>query len=168
MVRRFRGEYVQKLDGKGRMSVPAEFRRVLESGDPDWTEGLAPRLIVVYGDHLKNSLHIYTMTEFAEIEAQILALPRGSENRRHLSRLILGQSLMTEVDKDGRVVVPIRQRQKAGLDEGEVYFIGSGDHFEIWKAETFAATEGDATAAWLDGRAEGFDPLILLDGGTGG
>lgn len=167
-VRRFRGEYVQKLDGKGRMSVPAEFRRALEQGDPDWTDGLNPRLVVLYGDHLKDSLHVYTLSEFAKIEAGILALPRGSENRRQLSRLILGQSLSTEVDKDGRVIIPIRQRNKIGLEEGEVYFSGAGDHFEIWRAETFSETEGKSTSAWLSGKPDNFDPLILLDPDSGG
>ena len=36
-ARRFRGESVHKVDAKGRVSIPAAFRRVLEDGDPDWT-----------------------------------------------------------------------------------------------------------------------------------
>ena len=35
MKRRFRGESVNKVDAKGRVSVPAAFRRALEEGDPD-------------------------------------------------------------------------------------------------------------------------------------
>ena len=46
MARRFRGEIVQKVDGKGRVSIPAAFRRVLEQGDPEWTEGLRPELVL--------------------------------------------------------------------------------------------------------------------------
>ncbi|MDG1769388.1 MAG: MraZ N-terminal domain containing protein, partial [Yoonia sp.] len=56
MVLSFTGEHIQKVDGKGRMSIPADFRRVLESQDPDWTDGLNPRMYLLYGDHLKKEL----------------------------------------------------------------------------------------------------------------
>ena len=49
MTRRFRGESIHKVDGKGRGSIPAAFRRVLEEFDPEWTLGLNPNLIIVYG-----------------------------------------------------------------------------------------------------------------------
>ena len=56
MVLSFTGEHTQKVDGKGRMSIPADFRRVLESQDPDWTDGLTPRMYLLYGEHLKKEL----------------------------------------------------------------------------------------------------------------
>ena len=50
MSRRFRGESIHKVDGKGRVSIPAAFRRVLEENDPDYALGLNPNLIIVYGN----------------------------------------------------------------------------------------------------------------------
>lgn len=47
----FRGESVHKVDSKGRVSIPANFRRVLEDNDPRWTAGGNPELVIVYGDH---------------------------------------------------------------------------------------------------------------------
>ena len=47
MVLSFTGEHTQKVDGKGRMSIPADFRRVLEAGDPEWTTGLSPRMYLL-------------------------------------------------------------------------------------------------------------------------
>lgn len=163
MVLSFTGEHTQKVDGKGRMSIPADFRRLLEAGDPEWAPGLNPRLYLLYGDHLKETLHVYTMDGFAEIAAQITAMPRGNKSRTLMSRLILGQSIKLEVDKDGRTVMPIRQRQKLGLTEGEVYFSGVGDHFEIWKAETYADTVGRTTSAFLDEQPDDFELLSLLE-----
>lgn len=164
MVLSFTGEHTQKVDGKGRMSIPADFRRVLEAGDPEWTPGLSPRMYLLYGDHLKSQLHGYTVDEFNAVVAQINALPRGSANKRKLSRLIVGQSIKLDVDKDGRTVMPIKQRQKLGLTDGELTFSGLGDHFEIWKAETFSKEVADDLSDWLDEQEDGYDPLILLDG----
>ena len=48
-MRRFRGEAENKVDAKGRISIPAPFRRILEEGDPDWSSGLNPNLVIVYG-----------------------------------------------------------------------------------------------------------------------
>ena len=56
VVRRFRGEFHQKVDGKGRVSIPADFRRVLESGDPSWSDGKAPEFVIVYVDHRRSFL----------------------------------------------------------------------------------------------------------------
>ncbi|SFS14537.1 division/cell wall cluster transcriptional repressor MraZ [Yoonia litorea] len=162
MVLSFTGEHTQKVDSKGRMSIPADFRRVLEAGDPEWTQGLNPRLYLLYGDHLKETLHVYTMDGFAEIADQINAMPKGDPGKMRLSRLILGQSIRLEVDKDGRTVMPIRQRQKLGLTDGELYFSGVGDHFEIWKAETYEETVGQSMADWLAEQPDDFDPLSLL------
>ena len=47
MSRRFRGESIHKVDGKGRVSIPAAFRRVLEEHDPDYALGLNPNLIII-------------------------------------------------------------------------------------------------------------------------
>jgi MraZ protein len=46
----FYGEFTQKIDGKGRVSIPVDFRRALEQGDPDWAPGGRPRVRIVYGD----------------------------------------------------------------------------------------------------------------------
>ena len=46
MTRRFRGESLHKVDIKGRVSVPAAFRRVLEEGDPDFTGGSFPNFVI--------------------------------------------------------------------------------------------------------------------------
>jgi MraZ protein len=163
----FRGEFSQKVDGKGRMSIPADFRRVLEAGDPNHPDNPNPRMVVLYGPHLKNCLHAYTIEAMAEIEADIKALPRGSEARKQASRMILGKSWETEVDRDGRIVLPKERREQIDLD-GDCVMVAMGDYFEIWNKATYEAQEASETAAFLDDKPEGFDPLSLLDSGRGG
>ena len=145
MVRRFRGEGVQKVDGKGRVSIPANFRRVLESGDPSWTDGKAPEFVVVYGDHRRDFLECFTIDAANDVDAKIDRLPRGSARRRAMEQLFNGQSLPLTVDETGRIVLPARLRQKIGID-AEAYFMAAGDTFQIWKPKTFEAKGGEVEA----------------------
>ncbi|MXQ06536.1 division/cell wall cluster transcriptional repressor MraZ [Alphaproteobacteria bacterium GH1-50] len=131
----FRGEGVQKVDAKGRVSIPAHFRRVLEAGDPSWTEGKAPEFVIVYGDERRDFLECFTIDAANEVDAAIAALPRGSTKRRAMEKVFHGQSMPLTVDETGRIVLPAKLRQKIGID-GEAYFIAMGDTFQIWKPET--------------------------------
>lgn len=158
----FTGEYPQRIDGKGRVSIPAPVRRVLDAGDPDRPDGTTPRFQLAYGAHLKGHLRIYTIKAFDQIKARIEARQDGSQEMRNLAYVYLTQSAEIETDKDGRIVLPQRQREKLGLEEGEVMFMGFGGYCEIWKAETFAATTAKSVEDWLSGSGENFDPISLL------
>ncbi len=166
MARSFRGESQHKVDTKGRVSIPALFRRVLEAGDPDWTEGLRPQLVIVYGDHRRKYLECYTIEAIDEVDFKIGKLPRGSNRRRMLERLMHGQSYPTEVDGDGRLVLPQRLREKIGLED-EAFFIASGDTFQIWKPETYQTEELAKTEEVLNAMPDDFDPLTWLDEAEG-
>lgn len=162
MSRRFRGEGQHKVDTKGRVSIPASFRRVLEANDPNWQNGGAPELVIVYGDSRRNYLECYTMGAIEEVDNKIDALPRGSMERKMLQRLFHGQSFPTSVDETGRLVLPAKLRNKIDLD-AEAFFIAAGDTFQIWKPETYETEEKAREEEWLDDLPEDFDPLIFLD-----
>lgn len=164
--RRFRGESHHKVDAKGRVSIPASFRRVVEAADPNWNSGDQPELVIVYGDHRRNYLECYTMEAIDEVDAKIDRLPRGSMERKMLQRLFHGQSFPTSVDETGRLVLPAKLRQKIGLDK-EAFFIAAGDTFQIWNPETYEQEEAAKTEAWLDELPEDFDPLVFLDAKQG-
>ncbi|MEM6308438.1 MAG: division/cell wall cluster transcriptional repressor MraZ [Pseudomonadota bacterium] len=167
MARRFRGESHHKVDSKGRVSIPASFRRVLEASDPSWRhDDDNPELVIVYGDHRRNYLECYTIEAINEVDAKIDALPRGSMERKMLQRLFHGQSMPTTVDETGRLVLPAKLRQKIALDK-EAFFIAAGDTFQIWKPETYEAEEVSRTEAWLDELGDDIDPLSFLDGPGG-
>lgn len=162
MSRRFRGESQHKVDAKGRVSIPASFRRVLEAGDPNWKSGENPELVIVYGDHRRDYLECYTIEAIEEVDAKIDRMPRGSVQRKALQRLIHGQSFPTTVDETGRLVLPAKLRGKIGLDN-EAYFMAMGDTFQIWKPETFE----DDMGTWADELPDDADPLTYLDGDQG-
>lgn len=162
MASSFLGEFNQKVDGKGRMSIPADFRVVLGEGDPNCPENPLPRMVILHGEHLKDCLHAYTIEAMAEIEAGIKKLPRGSAQRKRASRLILAKAWRTEIDKDGRIIMPQELRQKISL-KGEATMVAMGDYFEIWNTETYRAEDGAEIEAWLSEQDEDFDPLSLID-----
>ena len=166
MARTFRGESVHKVDGKGRVSIPAAFRRVLEENDPDWKEGLNPNIVIVYGDKRRNYLEGFHMVAIEEVDEKISRLPRGSKSRRLLEKLFNGQSLATQVDETGRLVLPQKLREKIGIT-AEAFFIATGDTFQIWEPEAYAAHEAEMET-WYDDYDEDFDPLVLLDQPDGG
>ncbi|MFN0114628.1 MAG: division/cell wall cluster transcriptional repressor MraZ [Paracoccaceae bacterium] len=161
MARRFRGSETFRVDGKGRVSIPAAFRRVIEASDPDWRDGLKPNIVIVYGDHRQDWLEVYTVTAIDEIDLQIEDMQRGSEERRMLEDLMHGKSLETQIDEDGRLVLPQKLREKIGLKD-EAFFIAQGDYFKIWKPATYEAHERRRAAKVADKYPEDFDPRSLL------
>ena len=165
MARRFRGESLNKVDSKGRVSIPALFRRVIEACDPNWRDGVPPELVIVYGDRRKKYLECYTMEAIEEVDSKIDKLPRGSKERKALERLFHGLSFPTSVDETGRLVLPAKLRDRVSIEK-EAYFIAAGDTFQIWNPETYEADQALAED-WLEGLPDDFDPLSFLDQASG-
>ena len=163
MARKFRGESVHKVDAKGRVSIPAPFRRVLEANDPDWTEGLNPNLVLVYGGKKRKFLEAFSMTAMDDVDARIERMKRGTEERRALESLFTAQATPMQVDETGRLVLSPKLREKFGIRD-EAVFAASGDTFQIWAPAAYEAHQ-DKLEAWIDEFDEDFDPLTLLDAG---
>ncbi len=162
MALKFTGEHTQKVDGKGRMSVPADFRRVLEAADPDWAPGLPMKCQIVYGDHLEGRLQVYSVAEYDKVMERIEAMPDSDPNKDHITHLVITQSEPLTVDKDGRAVLPLKRREKLGLTEGALSFRGRLSHFEIWKAEDYDAEVSAPVQDFLSDKPKNFNPLSLV------
>ncbi len=160
LARRFRGSEEVKVDAKGRVSIPARFRRVFESSDPDFASRNRAQLVVVYGFADWTHLRLYTMDAIDEIDAGISRMPRGSAERSYLETLMNGLSDEAEIDADGRLVLPQRLREKIGLED-RVFFMAQGDYLKVSTPETH---EADLAAIQADMPAlePGADPLSLL------
>ncbi|MCL1628884.1 MULTISPECIES: division/cell wall cluster transcriptional repressor MraZ [Roseinatronobacter] len=163
MARKFRGSFHQKVDGKGRVSIPASFRRVVESGDPDWTDGLRPNLVIVYGLDSQKRLDCYTLNAIEDIEDRIDLMQPGSPERETLELTFHGHAADVQIDEDGRIVLPQRLRDKLELEPNEAaFFIAKGDHFQIWKEDTFKVVKSSRTDVFLADQAPDFDARIHL------
>lgn len=123
----FRGTSPAKIDDKGRLKVPTEFRRLLE-------ERYGPDVFVtsVVGD----SALLYPMEVWEEIESRLAKVPTNDRiKRRYLERVnYFGQQL--RLDAQGRTVLPQILRESADI-VGEVVVSGRLDYLEIWNRERF-------------------------------
>ncbi len=137
----FRGVNALNLDSKGRLAIPTRYR--------DELVRLANGRMVITVDR-DHCLLLYTLPEWEEIERKLVKLPSFNAQARRLQRLLIGHATETELDGNGRILVPPPLRDFAGLDKA-VVMIGQGNKFEIWdetkwnerRTEWLSAAEGE-------------------------
>lgn len=156
----FIGEHDNKIDAKGRLSIPADFRRELEEGDPKWEPGQNASMVMVYGNHRRNYIEVFRITDLQRVFAEIRTMPRGSKKRRDLERLYFQQAAPATVDETGRIVLGARLREKLGLD-GRALVVGNGETFMIWNPDTYE-TDGLAGLADEPDYDPDLDPSVYL------
>lgn len=157
----FDGENIHKMDGKGRVSIPASYRAVLAEGDPKYDHE-AMRFVLIYSDRGNKCLEGFTIKGKAEITALIAKLPRFSKKRAYLRRWLNAQSVTIPVEASGRFVLPEKLRDKFGIEAGEIMFAGMGDSFQIWSPEDYAADTA-AMANEFGAYDDPNNPFAMLD-----
>ena len=120
-----RGEYTHVIDAKGRLFIPAKFR-----------DELGYSFVITKG--LSRCLSIYPMQEWERFEAKINALP--TRQARSLQLFFIASSQDCELDGQGRVLIPQKLREYAGLDKNTVV-AGMTDHIEVWDESEWNAME---------------------------
>jgi MraZ protein len=115
----FKGTYQHRIDPKGRLPIPAAFRRAL---------GDAPSVVATV---LDQCLAVYPTSEWERLEAQLVALPAFSKSVKALTRLLTSRAADCEIDVQGRILLPLPLRQAAGL-ERDATVIGVLNRFEVW------------------------------------
>jgi MraZ protein len=136
-MNRFFSNYVNRLDAKGRVSVPAPFRAVLAK---DGFDGLYvhPALDSPALDAGGNAL-------LSEIDAVLQTLAPYSEERDRLSTALFGTSEILKLDPEGRVVLTESVKAHAGIADA-VAFVGLGHKFQLWEPARFQEHLAEARA----------------------
>ena len=138
-----RGNSPAKIDDRGRLKIPNGFRAFIED-----EHGRELFVTSLDGD----SVRIYPMPVWAELERRLAQIPSTHPYRlKFLDRVnFFGQ--VSEIDSQGRVVIPSRLRESATM-VGEVDVFGQMNHLEVWNHERFVAklqrdpfTDDDARA----------------------
>ncbi len=125
-----RGSYPAKIDDKGRLKIPNAFRALVEERHA--ASGLYVTSLT--GD----SVRIYPMPIWLGVEERLARMPSTHPARlKFLDRVnYFGQ--LSEFDSQGRVLVPPRLREAAGMS-GDVDVLGQVDYLEVWNHERFLA-----------------------------
>ncbi len=130
------GEYNHTLDTKGRMAMPAKFRDKLTAG-----------AIITRG--IDSCLFVFANAEWEELAKKLIALPLAQSNSRAFVRLMLAGATDVSLDTQGRILIPPRLRDFAGLVK-DVVVIGAIDRIEIWDTQRWQAISGDADQILLN------------------
>lgn len=126
----FLSKYQNKIDKKGRVSVPSSFRAAL-SGD-------SFNGIIVYPSFKNNCIEACSMARLQEIYNLIQTLDPYSEERDAFETIVMGESVQLQFDSEGRVIIPTHLTNQVGISE-QAFFIGKGLVFEIWDPANFEA-----------------------------
>lgn len=124
----FLSTYTNKVDKKGRVSVPALFRSALAS---QHFQG-----VVAYPSFVYDCIEACGMDRIERLSESIDNLDPFSQERDAFATAILGGSVQLAFDGEGRIMLPELLVETAKLTETAV-FVGKGQTFEIWSPKQF-------------------------------
>ena len=124
------GRHTNKIDSKGRVSVPKPFR-------------------VAFAEQDFNGVYAYPLFKFPAIEVcdesfmarisdSLDALDMFSDEQDDLATVIMNNTEALAFDPEGRIVLPKRFMEHAGINTDAV-FVGRGQRFQIWACDAFDA-----------------------------
>jgi MraZ protein len=154
-VDRFVSQFTNRLDAKGRVSIPASFRAVLAR---DGFEGL-----LVYPSLDAPTVECGGNALMREID-QLLALHAPYSDERDLfAAALYGECEVLKIDSEGRVILSEKIKTAARITS-DVSFVGKGDKFQIWEPSGFQAHLEEARNRVRDLRKQ-LNSLYAVPGG---
>jgi MraZ protein len=139
----FFGRYEHTIDEKGRLTIPARYRELLENG-----------AYVTRG--FDNNLIVHPAASFEAMFSKVNQLSLTDPLARDLKRFIFSNTERCEIDRAGRILLPQFLRDVARLD-GNALLIGSGSYFEIWSPANWATQDERMQESDLSQRFAAFD-----------
>lgn len=130
----FMSEYQHNIDSKGRLFIPARFR-----------EGLGDSFIITKG--LDGCLFVYTREEWDALEQKMKSLPFTKGDARAFVRFFFSGAAICEVDKQGRILIPVNLREYARLEK-DVVIIGVSTRVEIWSKDQWEQYSARAASSY--------------------
>jgi MraZ protein len=120
----FLGRYEHTIDEKGRLTIPARYRELLENG-AYVTQGFDGNLIVL------------PAPSFEQMYQHVNGMSMTDPVARQLKRFMFSNAERCDFDRAGRMLLPQFLRESAELN-GNAILVGVGDYFEIWSPQNWA------------------------------
>ena len=129
------GEFRFKTDAKGRMSLPAKFRKALSSE------------LVVTLDPQNECIRVFETEAFNAWVVDLFEDRFGGFNSSDpmhikLRRKLKARAFDVQVDSAGRIMLPADQRQEVGIDR-DVVIVGNTGYFEVWDAKRYEDADAE-------------------------
>jgi MraZ protein len=131
----FRGRFVNTIDAKNRMSLPAGFRQELQERSEH------PPILT----NAHECLDLYPYEDWLEFEEKIVSIAAVDPEAQAYTRWMVSGATPCPIDKQGRILVPPHLREHAGLQR-EVTVAGVGPKIELWEKARFNANLTKAQA----------------------
>ena len=126
----FVSQFVNKIDKKGRVSLPSQFRNALPKKSKNE--------IILFKSLKFKSIEGCSSERIDKIADRIEELDIFSDDQDDFATSIFSEIIPTNLDKEGRFLIPENLKAYSNISS-EVTFIGQGHYFQIW--EPLAATE---------------------------
>lgn len=151
----FIGTFENKVDRKGRVSVPAPFRQSLATSN---YQG-----IVAFRSHRSDSIESCAVEFMEKLNGRAARYDFFSQEHDDWAFTLFADSYQLPFDGEGRIILPPALADSAAISE-RAAFVGKGDSFQIWQPETLEAHKEEVRART---RAQGFGLPPQSDGGRG-
>jgi MraZ protein len=127
----FFGEYLYKVDEKGRVPLPPKFRRQMKEG-VILAKGMGEKCIAAY-----------PVAEWKRLSDSLAAKAVTPANLRRLNRAIFGSAFGASLDGQGRVILPSSLREHAGIGDTAIV-VGANNCVELWSEGEWQAEKKSA------------------------
>jgi len=131
----FLSTYENKLDKKGRVSVPASFRSHLSS--------LGYNGVICYPSFNNQSIEACSQDRIEKLSNTIDSLNPFEEKRDFFATSILSESVSLQFDSEGRISLSSKLLKHAKI-KNNMLFVGQGKTFQIWEPTTFEKFKAQA------------------------
>jgi MraZ protein len=129
----FLSTYVNKVDKKGRVSIPASFRSTLADGRTN-----APIDVVIYPSLKEQALDACPLAHLEKLSEALDGDNMSDEDRELIETAVFGRSVQLTLDPEGRIILPAHLLEYAGITEN-ISFVGRRKIFQLWDPAAFEA-----------------------------